>query len=136
METKMAYLDVGPMVTALRSAPDEFEVKGPWLHHIPSQHNFMFGPDDYVLISAACDCSRLAIAAAQRKELCAAFREWHANYWRPLVINREFAAHFKPRSRWRQWLIDMAARLHHYLLQGRKAYGHARSSAEVAVPAE
>jgi hypothetical protein len=24
-----------------------------------------------------------------------AYREWHANYWRPIEINREFDAHFR-----------------------------------------
>ena len=29
------------------------------------------------------------------QELWTAYREWHANYWRPIEINREFAAHFR-----------------------------------------
>jgi hypothetical protein len=42
-------------------------------------------------------------------------RWWRAIYWRPIEINREFARHFAPRSRWRQALIAMTGRLHRRL---------------------
>jgi hypothetical protein len=117
----MQYLDVGPMMVALRSAPDEFELTGGWLHHTPSRHSFRFGPHDSIEIRAACDCALLAVRPEQRGELADGFRQWRAIYWRPVRINREFAQHFAPRSWWRRALIDLTGRLHRRLAKPRTA---------------
>ena len=112
----MATLDVSPMMTALRFAPEEFEVKQGWLHHIPSRHDFSFDTDGGVHIRAECNCSHLAIRADQVPQLTNCYKEWQTNYWQPLLINREFASHFR-RSWLRQTLIDAAGWLHRRLMQ-------------------
>ena len=112
----MAYLDVSPMITSLRTIPEDFEVAEGWLHHIPSRHDFKFDPDGNVHLRAQCDCSHLAIQTEQGRELAGAYRHWEAHYWRPLLINREFASHFR-RSALRQFLIDVTAWLQRRLQQ-------------------
>ena len=47
----------------------------------------------------------------QAKAFHAAYRDWHVSYWRPLEINREFAAHFAAPSLWRQLAIWLLKRL-------------------------
>jgi hypothetical protein len=111
----MQYLNVSPMMVALRSAPEQFELTDGWLHHTPSRHSFRFGPQDTIEIRAACDCALLAVRPEQRRELTDGFRQWRAIYWRPIEINREFARHFAPRSWWRQALIAVTGRLHRRL---------------------
>ena len=113
----MQYLNVSPMMVALRTAPEEFELTDGWLHHTPSRHSFRFGPSDAVEIRAACDCALLVVQPAQQRELAECFRQWRAIYWRPVQINREFARHFVPRSWWRRILVDLTGRLHRWLLQ-------------------
>jgi len=111
------YLNVNPMMVALRSAPEEFELADGWLHHIPSRHSFRFGPTDAVEIRAACNCALLMIQPEQQRELADSFRQWRAVYWRPLQINREFARHFVPRAWWRRALIGLTSRLQRRLLE-------------------
>lgn len=113
----MNYLDVSPMIAALRNTPDEFELIGGWLNHIRSQHGFRFGPDDGVEIRAACDCTLLAVRSEQEHDLATAYKEWESSYWRPLQINREFASHFARRPAWQQMLISLTGRLHRWLLR-------------------
>lgn len=113
----MQYLNVSPMMVALRSAPEEFELTGGWLHHIPSRHSFRFGPKDSVEIRAACDCALLMVQPEQQRELADCFRQWRVVYWRPMEINREFAQHFAPRSWWRQALIKAAGGVYRWLLK-------------------
>ena len=38
----MAYLELSPMIAALRDRPTDFEVDRGWLVHFPSRHSFMF----------------------------------------------------------------------------------------------
>ena len=128
----MQYLNVSPMMVALRTAPEEFELTDGWLHHTPSRHSFRFGPNDAVEIRAACNCALLAVQPAQQRELADCFRQWRAIYWRPVQINREFARHFVPRSWWRRALVDVTGRLHRWLLQPRAGseaaeWGHRRA---------
>jgi hypothetical protein len=130
----MAYLNVSPMMTSLRTMPEEFEVKEGWLHHIPSRHDFRFDPEGNVELHAQCDCSHLAVHADQSRQLSAAYKEWETGYWRPLMINREFASHFQ-RSAIRQFLIDVSGWLHRRLMQERHV--HATSGRVTAMqPAE
>ena len=37
MENDMAYLDVAPMVVALRTTPEDFKLNNGWLRHRPSR---------------------------------------------------------------------------------------------------
>jgi hypothetical protein len=129
----MTYLDVSPMITALRTSPDSFEFTHGSLHHIPSRHTFQFDRAGQVRLDAQCSCSSLTVSRDQEAKLFEAFGEWRASYWRPLEINRQFAAHFNPPSGLRWLLIELTARLHRALLrQSRRAHAHK----EVSVPAE
>jgi hypothetical protein len=130
----MNYLDVSPLVSALRTSPETFEFTSGSLHHIPSRHRFKFSPDGSVRLHAQCSCSFLSIRKDQEAGLHEAFQEWRVNYWRPIEINREFAAHFEPLPAWRRFLIELTARLHRFLLS-QPSRAHADKE-HIAVPAE
>ena len=76
----MSYLDVSPMITALRTTPDVFEFTKGSLHHIPSRHRFGFGPTGDVRIDAYCGCASLMVSKDQQVQLYEAFNEWRASY--------------------------------------------------------
>lgn len=118
----MAYLDVSPLMTSLRTRPEEFDFKGEWLRHIPSRHSFKFEPSGRVQIRAECDCAFLAIHPQQERQLSDSFQGWHSSYWRPLEINREFASHFRPHSALRRALIGLTTRLNRWLLGHQAEY--------------
>jgi hypothetical protein len=118
------------MIVALRDSPGDFEIVAGRLNHIPSRHSFRFGPDDEVEIGAACDCALLAVRPEQKSELVSGYRHWERDYWRPLVINREFASHFD-RPLWRQILISLTGRLHRWLISGSRTH---RPAEGVALP--
>ena len=108
-EHPMTYLDLAPAITALRARPEEFEFTNDTLHHPRSRHRFRFNSEGDVQIDALCDCSLLRARPEQAKAFHTAYREWHASYWRPLEINREFASHFGPSPLWRRaavWLLN------------------------------
>ena len=111
----MSYLELAPAITALRSRPEEFEFRDNALHHLGSRHTFRFMSEDEVRIEAACDCSLLRASPQQSRALQEAFRQWHASYWRPYEINREFAEHFAPPGLLRR----LAIRLLRYLIAWR-----------------
>src|SRR5687768_14516542 len=92
----MTYLDLAPAIAAIRSRPEEFEISHDSLYHRRSRHRFNFLGEDDVRIEAACDCSLLRASSEQARAFHAAYRAWHASYWRPMAINREFASHFAP----------------------------------------
>jgi hypothetical protein len=108
----MAYLDLAPAIATLGSRPEEFEFTRGSLHHMTSRHCFRFQGEDEVQIHALCDCSLLRARPEQVRAFHAAFRQWHAAYWQPLQINREFASHFARPPMWRR----LAVRLLRYLL--------------------
>ncbi len=121
----MPYLDINPMIIALRTTPDEFELADGLLNHTRSSHCFRFDLNDGVELRAACNCTLLAIRPEQRRELTMCFREWESSYWRPLQINREFASHFSRKHGLRQMLIVLTGRLHHWLLRPQRVRGAA-----------
>ena len=129
----MAYLDVSPMIHALRTSPEHFEFTNGSLHHIPSRHKFQFDWEGRVRVEARCDCAFLAVNTDQESSLCEAFSEWRTNYWRPIEINREFASHFERPTWFRQQLIDLTAWLHRALL---RHGGTSHDRKTYAVPAE
>jgi len=131
----MAYLDVSPMITSLRTTPEDFEIAEGWLRHIPSRHDFKFDPDGNVHLRAQCDCAHLAIQTEQGRELASSYHHWEAHYWRPLLINREFASHFR-RSALRQFLIDVVARLQRLLQQQQQQQHAPRGRMTALHPAE
>jgi hypothetical protein len=95
MEGIMAYLDVSPMIVALRTQASDFELNKGWLKHTPSHHSFKFDRYGDVIIDARCDCSSLSVAPEQSLELWKEFQVWRELYWRPVEINMEFASHFR-----------------------------------------
>jgi hypothetical protein len=113
----MTYLDLAPAIAAIRSRPEEFEISNDALYHRRSRHRFTFPGEDDVRIEAACDCSLLRASSEQAKAFHAAYRTWHASYWRPTLINREFASHFAPPALWQRlatrllmWLLSRPTR--------------------------
>ena len=115
----MAYLDVSPMMVALRTTPEEFSLSrsGTWLKHNPSRHSFRFDPGGHVEVRARCNCSYLEIRRSQEEELAQCFEKWQAEYWVPQQINKEFASHFAPRSAVRRLLLAMTGKLQDWLLR-------------------
>lgn len=107
----MAYLDLTPVTVALRGRPEEFEMIRGNLHHLPSRHRFLFENDGTVRLHADCDCSLLALQAEQVDLFKTAFDQWHANYWRAVEINREFARHFLRQRNWRSVCARVLTRI-------------------------
>jgi hypothetical protein len=112
---RMAYLDLTPMLQAMRARPSEFEVNGPFLRHIRSQHLLEVDRRGNVLVHARCDRARLEVSREQGEEMMAALSAWKIVYWEPHLaqveaekraakINREFASHFRPPGAWRRFL--------------------------------
>jgi hypothetical protein len=98
------YMDVSPMISALRFQPSDFEYAHGWLNHVPSRHRFQFHRSGRVTIDATCRCASMSIKPEQTDELAAMFRTWRQDYWLPLETNREFASHFRPANAWvRLW---------------------------------
>ena len=111
----MAYLDLTPMLQAMRARPGEFEMHGPFLRHIRSQHLLDFDRRGNARVHARCDCAMLQVSREQSEEMMAAFSAWKIIYWQPHLaqieaekraarINREFASHFRPPGVWRRFL--------------------------------
>jgi hypothetical protein len=132
MESLMSYLDVAPMAVSLRTRPEDFEMLHGWLHHFPSSHRFHFDPKGQISIDARCDCSLLAVQPEQRQELNEAFQQWHAAYWRPVEINREFASHFRPPNAWQRLWRRIMSRLRRALI--RDDYAPVPRAVQVPVP--
>jgi hypothetical protein len=55
----------------------------------------MFDRRGNVAMRARCECAHLSVRLEEGQELWTAFQAWHATYWRPIEVNREFAAHFR-----------------------------------------
>jgi len=110
----MAYLDLTPMLQAMRARPSEFAMDGPFLRHIRSQHLLEVDRRGNVRVHARCDCARLEVSREQGEEMMAALSAWKIVYWEPHLaqieaekraakINREFASHFRPPGAWRRF---------------------------------
>jgi len=107
------YLDASPVIHALWENPSEFELRHNCVRHRPSHHWLTFDRNGAARISARCNCAELPISDEQSAALKAAVTHWEEAYWRPLLarkaaarriaeINREFARHFGPKTRWRR----------------------------------
>ena len=104
----MTYLDISPMLVALREQPANFALRGAELHHIPSRHSFGFTRGGRSAVTRAwCDCAALPISEQQSAEFKLGFDDWMQAYWLPrqaeeaearriAKINRHFASHFRP----------------------------------------
>jgi hypothetical protein len=106
-------LDAGPMIRALSKDPEVFEIRRNCLRHRPSRHWLIFDANGNARIIARCSCTELPVSREQSKQLREAFAVWEETYWRPLMaretaerrvaeINREFARHFGPKTRWQR----------------------------------
>jgi len=94
----MAYLDVSPMIVALRTSPAEFDISRGLLRHKPSGHRVVFDSlGESARIEARCDCAFLRVSHQQSRELKDAYLDWEESYWRVVRINRDFASHFDRR---------------------------------------
>ena len=125
----MSYLDVNPVIAALRTTPNAFEFTGGALHHIPSRHYFYFEPNGHVRLVAECSCAYLTVTDQQQGALTEAFSQWRVNYWRPLEINKQFAEHFNPPSSWRRLLLRFTEWLQRALLtQSRQAHAQEKAA--------
>ncbi len=82
-----SFLDVSPMIGALRFQPSDFEYARGYLMHVPSRHRFWFNHDGRMTILADCRCSGRSIRPDQSRELYDTFQAWRSEYWRPLQTN-------------------------------------------------
>jgi hypothetical protein len=98
----MAYLDLNPVIVAIRERPDEFEMMRGTLHHRSSGHSFEFTMDGTMRVHAECDCASLMTRPGESALFKAAYDNWQAAYWRPIEINREFAGHFRRSAGWQR----------------------------------
>jgi hypothetical protein len=107
------YLNASPMIRALQQNPSEFELRYDCVRHRPSRHWLGFDPNGNARITARCNCAQFPISPEQSAELRTAVANWKETYWGPLMvreaaerrvaeINREFARHFAPKTRWRR----------------------------------
>ena len=110
----MAYLDLTPMLEAIRTRPSEFDMQDSYLRHIPSRHLLTFNIRGNAQVHARCDCAMLDVSREQSEEMKAAMSAWKVVYWAPHLaqiaaekraakINREFASHFRS-SAWQGFL--------------------------------
>src|SRR6266478_2935340 len=112
---RMAYLDLTPMLQAMRARPSEFEMSGPFLRHIRSRHLLDFDRRGNARVHARCDCAMLQVSREQGEEVKAELSAWKIFYWEPHLaqiepekraakIYREFASHFRPPGALRRFL--------------------------------
>jgi hypothetical protein len=105
----VAYLDISPMLVAMREQPATFSMSKGWLKHRPSRHRFWVGVDGHVTVDAECGCAGLSVRAEQGRELHQALQVWRTEYWVPHEVNRHFARHFQPAAFWRRWISAFLA---------------------------
>ena len=79
----MAYLDLTPMLQAMRARPSEFEMYGSFSRHIRSQHLLDFDRRGNARVHARCDCAMFQVSREQGEEMKAAFSAWKIVYWEP-----------------------------------------------------
>ena len=103
----LRYLDVAPMITALRFQPSDFEYAHGWLSHVPSRHRFQFDRKGRVTIDALCGCAALSVRPEQADELHSMFKVWRQDFWVPMETNREFASHFAEPNSWVRLFRDI-----------------------------
>jgi len=114
-ERGVRYLNVSPLIQALKFQPEDFEIERGWLSHSPSRHRFRFDKLGRVTVEANCGCSVMAVKAEQSEELFAMFKTWRREYWVPLETNREFASHFEKAGAWRRLYRDIKTAFRRFL---------------------
>jgi hypothetical protein len=116
-EFGMRFLDLDPIIAALRTRPADFEMDGKWLYHFPSHHRFKVDQKGNVRLYARCDCALLRSRREQGQELWNAFQIWHSAYWRPVEINEKFAKEFGSPNIWQRFYRSLKARVRRFLRQ-------------------
>lgn len=116
-----SFLDISPVIVALRSRPAEFEMDRGGLHHFPSRHRFRFDAERSVVLDARCECALLRVKREQSEELWNAFQTWQAAYWRPTEINKQFARHFRPSNIWQRLYRSLRVKVRGGLLHSGRA---------------
>ena len=101
------FLNLSPMIDALRFQPADFEYSHGWLRHVPSRHRFLIDRHGGVATDATCGCAGQPIRKDQARQLFEAFAEWRVAYWQPLQMNREFASHFRNPGPWVRFFRDV-----------------------------
>ena len=129
------YLDVSPMISALRFQPSDFDYAHGWLNHVPSRHRFQFDRSGRVSIEANCGCANLSVRPEQTDELAAVFKTWRQEYWLPFETNREFASHFRKPNAWVRLFRDVRMALRRFLRHDGPV-GTTMDSLGEAIPAE
>ena len=115
----VSFLDLDPIIAALRSRPADFEMDGRWLQHFPSRHRFKVDRKGNVRLDARCDCAVLHARREQGRELWHAFQIWQSAYWRPIQINEKFAREFATPNIWQRLYRGVEARVRRLLRQVR-----------------
>jgi hypothetical protein len=98
-EHSLRYLDVGPIILALKFQASDFEYAHGWLHHIPSRHRFQFDPRGGVIVARR-SWAGLSIKPKQAAELRSMFEAWRQTYWQPLETDQTSASHFVELNSW------------------------------------
>jgi hypothetical protein len=101
------YLDVLPLIEALRFQPEDFDLDRGWLNHAPSGHRFQFDGLGRVSIEADCGCASMTVKPEQTDELFSTYQVWRREYWTPIATNREFASHFAKANAWVRLFRDI-----------------------------
>jgi hypothetical protein len=101
------YLNVEPMIWALKFQPSDFEQEYGSLLHVPSRHRFKFDPRGRVTVDAQCGCARRSVSTEQGDRLFEAYNSWRELYWQPLETDREFASHFAKPNAWVRLFRDI-----------------------------
>ncbi len=109
------FLDVSPLIDALRFQPEDFDLEHGWLNHAPSRHRFQFDRLGRVTIDAQCGCAAVSVNPEQKDELVSTYKTWHREYWLPIETNREFASHFAKPGAWRRLFRDIRMAFRRFL---------------------
>lgn len=112
----MTYLDISPILVALREQPDTFSLSEGWIIHLPSRHRFQVQAGGSVTLEAAYGDAGLSVHAQQGRQLHQAVASWRAEYWIPREISRHFGYPCRRASlgqRWRRKVADLLAQHQH-----------------------
>jgi hypothetical protein len=105
----MAYLDMSPVLAALRESPHEFTVSDGWVQQRSSRYRLKAQVDGHVLVETADGSASPLISCAQGFHLFRAIENWRVNYWIPREVNRIFARQIRPRGLWQRILDRLEA---------------------------
>ena len=105
----MAYLDISPVLTALRERPNEFTVSDGWVQQHSSRYRLKAQVDGHVLVETEDGSAGPLISCSQGFDLFRAIENWRVNYWIPREVNRIFARQIRPQRLWQRTLDRVEA---------------------------